>query len=73
MMHKSVLTTKGREDMARVKLGKRHQVTIPAQTMKRLGPKAGEELELVESEKAIVLPGVNLMGYHNGRQRGEAR
>lgn len=41
--------------MARVKLGKRHQVTIPAQTMKRLGLKPGEELELVESGKAIVL------------------
>jgi AbrB family looped-hinge helix DNA binding protein len=41
--------------MARVKLGKRHQVTIPVQTIKRLGLKAGEELELVESEKAIVL------------------
>jgi AbrB family looped-hinge helix DNA binding protein len=54
-MTRSALKTQGRENMARVKLGKRHQVTIPVQTIKRLGLKAGEELELVESEKAIVL------------------
>jgi AbrB family looped-hinge helix DNA binding protein len=41
--------------MPRVKLSARRQITIPAQTAKRLGLKAGEELELVESEKAIVL------------------
>jgi AbrB family looped-hinge helix DNA binding protein len=41
--------------MARVKLSARRQITIPAETAKRLGLKAGEELELVESEKAIVL------------------
>ncbi len=41
--------------MARVKLSTRRQITIPAETAKRLGLKAGEELELVESEKAIVL------------------
>ena len=41
--------------MARVKLSARHQITIPAEIIKRLGLKAGEELELVESEKAIVL------------------
>jgi AbrB family looped-hinge helix DNA binding protein len=41
--------------MARVKLSARRQITIPAETAKRLGLKAGEELELVESEKAILL------------------
>lgn len=41
--------------MARVKLGARRQITIPEETVKRLGLAAGEELELVESEKAIVL------------------
>ena len=41
--------------MARVKLSSRRQITIPAETAKRLGLKAGEELELVESEKTIVL------------------
>ena len=41
--------------MPRVKLSARRQITIPAETAKRLGLKAGEELELVESEKAIVL------------------
>lgn len=41
--------------MARVKLGSRHQITIPPETIKRLGLTTGEELELVESEKGIVL------------------
>ncbi len=41
--------------MPRVKLGSRRQVTIPAETIKRLGLRTGEELEVVESEKAIVL------------------
>jgi antitoxin MazE len=41
--------------MARVKLSARRQITIPAEITKRLGLKAGEELELVESERAIVL------------------
>lgn len=41
--------------MARVKLNARRQITIPAEIAKRLGLKAGEELELVESEKALVL------------------
>jgi antitoxin MazE len=41
--------------MARVKLSARRQITLPAEITKRLGLKAGEELELVESEKAIVL------------------
>lgn len=41
--------------MPRVKLGTRHQITIPAETLKRLGLNAGEELELVEHEKMIVL------------------
>ena len=41
--------------MARVKLSARRQITIPAETMERLGLKPGEELELMESEQAIVL------------------
>jgi antitoxin MazE len=41
--------------MARVKLNARRQITIPAEVTKRLGLKAGEELELVESEKTLVL------------------
>src|ERR671924_1663917 len=54
-MRTQTATTKRREPMARVKLSSRRQITIPAETAKRLGLKAGEELELVESEKAIVL------------------
>lgn len=41
--------------MPRVKGGSRRHITIPAETLKRLGLKPGEELELVESEKMIVL------------------
>lgn len=41
--------------MARVKLGARRQITIPRETLKRLGLAPGEELELVESEKMLVL------------------
>jgi AbrB family looped-hinge helix DNA binding protein len=41
--------------MARVKLSARRQITIPAEITTRLGPKAGEELELVQSEKTLVL------------------
>ena len=41
--------------MPRVKLGTRHQITIPKETIKRLGLTTGEELELVESEELIVL------------------
>lgn len=41
--------------MARVKLGTQRQIIIPTKTIKRLGLKAGEELELVESKNAIVL------------------
>lgn len=48
-------TDKRREEMARVRLGARRQITIPAETIKRLGLKPGEELELVESQKTIVL------------------
>ncbi len=50
-----VATTKRREEMARVKLGARRQITIPRETMKRLRLKPGEELELLESQKTIVL------------------
>ena len=41
--------------MPRVKIGTRHQVTIPAETLKRLGLEAGEELELIAHDKMIVL------------------
>lgn len=41
--------------MPTVKLGSKRQITIPAETIKRFGLKPGEELELVESGKAIVL------------------
>ena len=41
--------------MPRVKIGTRHQVTIPAETLKRLGLAAGEELEVIEHDKMLVL------------------
>ena len=41
--------------MPRVKIGTRHQVTIPAETLKRLGLAAGEELEVIEHNKMLVL------------------
>lgn len=41
--------------MSRVKLGTRRQITLPAETVKRLGIMPGEELELVEHEKVIML------------------
>lgn len=40
--------------MPRVKIGTRHQVTIPTETLKRLGVSVGEELELIEHEKMLV-------------------
>ncbi len=41
--------------MPRVKIGTRHQVTLPVETLKRLGLDAGEELEVVEHDKMILL------------------
>lgn len=41
--------------MPTVKLGSRRQITIPEEMVTRLGLKPGEELEVVQSEKAIVL------------------
>ena len=41
--------------MPRVKLGTRRQITIPKETIKRLGLTPGEDLELAESEELIVL------------------
>lgn len=41
--------------MPRVKFGSRRQITIPVDTAKRLGLTAGEELELVERDKVIML------------------
>jgi AbrB family looped-hinge helix DNA binding protein len=54
-METSPLHHKGALTMPTVKLSSRRQITIPEETAKRLGLKAGEELELVESEKAIIL------------------
>ena len=41
--------------MPRVKIDTRHQVTLPAETLKRLGLGTGEELEVVEHNKMILL------------------
>lgn len=41
--------------MPKVKLGTHREITLPAATIKRLGLTAGEELEIVEYDKAIVL------------------
>ena len=41
--------------MPRVKIGTRHQVTIPTEILKRLGLSAGEELELIEHDKMLML------------------
>lgn len=41
--------------MSRVKIGSRRQITIPAETIERLGWSTGEELELVERDDALVL------------------
>ncbi|MBI4639728.1 MAG: AbrB/MazE/SpoVT family DNA-binding domain-containing protein [Candidatus Tectomicrobia bacterium] len=41
--------------MPRVKLGTRRQITLPAKTLKRLGMTAGEEFEVVEHDKAVIL------------------
>jgi AbrB family looped-hinge helix DNA binding protein len=54
-METSTHHRKGALTMPTVKLGSKHQITIPRETIKRFGLKPGEELELVESGKAIVL------------------
>ena len=41
--------------MPHVKMGTQHQVTLSAETLKRLGLGAGEELQVVEHEKMILL------------------
>jgi bifunctional DNA-binding transcriptional regulator/antitoxin component of YhaV-PrlF toxin-antitoxin module len=41
--------------MPTVKLGKQRQITLPPATVKRLGLTIGEELEVVESDTAIML------------------
>ncbi len=45
--------------MPRAKLGARRQVTIPAETVKRLGLKVGEELELVATNEGILIKPVS--------------
>lgn len=42
-------------DVYSVLLNKRGQITLPTHALKRLGIHAGEELELVEEKKALVL------------------
>ena len=54
MKYERTTTEKG-EPMPRVKIGSRRQITIPAETIKRLGLNVGEELELVERDEVIVL------------------
>lgn len=39
----------------RVLLNKRRQITLPTRALKRLGVNPGEELELVEEKKALIL------------------
>jgi AbrB family looped-hinge helix DNA binding protein len=41
--------------MPRVQIGRRHQVTTPAEPLKRLGLAAGEELEVIEHDEMLVL------------------
>lgn len=41
--------------MSKVKLGPNRQITLPAATVKHLGLSVGEELEVVEGEKAVML------------------
>src|SRR2546427_9101932 len=54
-MEHSTIHIPRRAPMPRVKIGTRHQVTLPAETLKRLGLDAGEELEVVEHDKMILL------------------
>lgn len=39
----------------RILIGKRYEVVIPRQSARRLGIKPGEEFEMVESKKALLL------------------
>ena len=41
--------------MPKVKLGPKRQIILPATTVKHLGLAVGEELEVVEGEKAVML------------------
>jgi len=54
MNHYSITATR-REAMPRVKLGTKRQITLPLETIKRLGMTAGEEFEVVEHDKAVIL------------------
>src|ERR671936_352193 len=54
-MERTTIYRHRRAPMPRVKIGTRHQVTLPAETLKRLGLDAGEELEVVEHNKMILL------------------
>jgi AbrB family looped-hinge helix DNA binding protein len=51
------MQTIAKEDMImpRVKLGVRRQITIPAETVRRLGLQPGEELELVDNGRMITV------------------
>lgn len=54
MKHAHVTPLKGK-NMPKVKLGPNRQITLPAATVKHLGLSVGEELEVVEGEKAVML------------------
>lgn len=41
--------------MPTVKIGTQRQITLPATTIRRLGMSVGEELEVVESDNAVML------------------
>ncbi|TSC76162.1 MAG: Transcriptional regulator, AbrB family [Parcubacteria group bacterium Gr01-1014_33] len=47
--------TKQKNKFSRVTLGTRREITIPESTVKRLGLMTGQELELRESKKGILL------------------
>ena len=54
-MPTSTLITKKNGRGPQIKIGPHRQITIPTNTMKRLGLMAGAELDVVEHKKAIIL------------------
>ena len=51
----TTLITKKNGRGSKIKIGLHRQITIPTNTMKRLGLVAGVELDVVEHKKAIIL------------------
>lgn len=51
----STTTVKKGETRQRLQIGKRYEILIPRPSAQRLGIKPGEELEMVESKKALLL------------------